>query len=392
MRLKGGDAGSSAGWTRKSTPGCRDLPGRSSPASPAASAAAASLGQSLTRRGRNSDLRLVTAHDMAGLCRADWRALAAPGGHGALHGQARRALHPGAAADARRAPEMDVAVVENASCPDQRALSHHLDLAEMERAGLAGPALILLGWPRRHAPAALPDTRRHGGLTMPRPFPQGLTANDLLEGDVIYRTPRATGSPRSGAGGPVHRCGEAAELDICRAAAETSWSAPTWQTPPPGRRPRTRPFPRGVPRPRPVQLRPWQAGAPQESDDVSLLRFRPRFPCVTRNGAVPRAGGAPLVRRADRGRIQAPAPDEWPLSATARLHAARRHPLRHAGRRKCASWPMWPTVGTRATAISPRARTSSSTGRACATCPTCWMRWPRWKCTPSRHPATASAT
>jgi sulfite reductase (NADPH) hemoprotein beta-component len=35
---------------------------------------------------------------------------------------------------------------------------------------------------------------------------------------------------------------------------------------------------------------------------------------------------------------------------------------------RCASWPTSPSAGTRATAISPPARTSSSTGRSCATC------------------------
>ena len=39
---------------------------------------------------------------------------------------------------------------------------------------------------------------------------------------------------------------------------------------------------------------------------------------------------APPRRRADRGPVQAAAADERPLSAAARLHAARRHSLRHA--------------------------------------------------------------
>ena len=45
----------------------------------AASAAVAAIGQSLTRRGRNSDLRLITGHDVKGFADHDWTALARPG-------------------------------------------------------------------------------------------------------------------------------------------------------------------------------------------------------------------------------------------------------------------------------------------------------------------------
>ena len=45
---------------------------------------------------------------------------------------------------------------------------------------------------------------------------------------------------------------------------------------------------------------------------------------------ISRSGGAPAVRRTDRGRVQAAAADERRLSAAARLYAADRHSLRHA--------------------------------------------------------------
>ena len=45
----------------------------------AASAAAAAIGQSLTQRGRNGALTLLTGHDVAGFAEQDWRALARPG-------------------------------------------------------------------------------------------------------------------------------------------------------------------------------------------------------------------------------------------------------------------------------------------------------------------------
>ena len=84
-----------------------------------------------------------------------------------------------------------------------------------------------------------------------------------------------------------------------------------------------------------------------------------------RVGAVPRPGRAPPAGRADRGPVQAAAADERPLPAAARLHAAHRHPLRHAVvARRCASWPTSRAPTTRATATSPPARTSSSTGQA----------------------------
>ena len=122
----------------------------------AASAAVASLGQSLTRRGRNSGARLVTGHGVNGLAEHDWRALARPGEVAAVYMgkraarfvQGRLLMH---GAD----PDTPVGVVENASRPDERVLDTTLarlpdDLAE---AGLSGPAVILLGLASRGAAA-----------------------------------------------------------------------------------------------------------------------------------------------------------------------------------------------------------------------------------------------
>ena len=44
-----------------------------------ASAAVSALGQSLTKRGRNTAVRLITGHDMQGYADHDWRALAREG-------------------------------------------------------------------------------------------------------------------------------------------------------------------------------------------------------------------------------------------------------------------------------------------------------------------------
>jgi uroporphyrin-III C-methyltransferase/precorrin-2 dehydrogenase/sirohydrochlorin ferrochelatase len=121
-----------------------------------ASAAAASLGQSLTRRGRNSDVRFVTGHDTAGFAEQDWRALARPGAIAAIYMAKRaarflqgRLMMHGAAADT------PVSVVENASRAGERVLATTLGrLAEdLEASAMAGPALLMLGLEPRHSVA-----------------------------------------------------------------------------------------------------------------------------------------------------------------------------------------------------------------------------------------------
>lgn len=127
----------------------------------AASAAAAQIGQSLTRRGRNSAIRLLTGHDMAGFAEQDWRALARPGEVAAVYMgkrsarfiQGRLLMH---GAD----PATPVCVVENASRPDTRIIATTLGRlpADLAAAALSGPALTFLGLAPRAARAALPET------------------------------------------------------------------------------------------------------------------------------------------------------------------------------------------------------------------------------------------
>lgn len=127
-----------------------------------ASAAAAAIGQSLTRRGRNASLRILTGHDVEGFAEHDWRALARPGGTAAIYMGVRaatflrgRLLMHGAAAD------LPVTAVENASCPDQQVIGTTLlDLPEaLEAAGPDGPVLILVGLAPRCAGAAIRATQ-----------------------------------------------------------------------------------------------------------------------------------------------------------------------------------------------------------------------------------------
>ena len=129
----------------------------------AASAAAAGMGRSLTRRGRNSELRILTGHDVDGFADQDWQALARPGtaaaiymGLRAAHFLAGRLLMHGADADT------PVTVVENVSRAGQRTLATTLASlpATLDESGLDGPAVILLGVAPRDA-ARLPVAPVH---------------------------------------------------------------------------------------------------------------------------------------------------------------------------------------------------------------------------------------
>ncbi len=113
-----------------------------------ASAAVAAIGQSLTRRGRNASVRLVTGHDVKGYADQDWRALARPGEVAAVYMgkraarflQGRLLMHGADAAT-------PVTLVENASRPNQRIVATTLATlaSDLDAAHLDGPALILLG-------------------------------------------------------------------------------------------------------------------------------------------------------------------------------------------------------------------------------------------------------
>jgi len=127
----------------------------------AASAAVAGIGQSLTKRDRNTSVRFLTGHDMKGFADHDWAALARPnevaaiymGKKSARFVQGRLLMH-GAE---RNTP---VTVIENASRPDQRVLSTTLsalpqDLADAQ---MTGPALTFYGLAPRAAAQAATQT------------------------------------------------------------------------------------------------------------------------------------------------------------------------------------------------------------------------------------------
>lgn len=124
----------------------------------AAASAAAAARVSLTRRGRNSSLRLLTGQDVNGFAEHDWRALAKPGAGAAIYMGVRAARFLQArllmvGAD----PATPMSVVENASRPDQAIVSTSLgDLtADLEAAGITGPAILFLGIAPQAAAAGL---------------------------------------------------------------------------------------------------------------------------------------------------------------------------------------------------------------------------------------------
>ncbi|MEL6565864.1 MAG: siroheme synthase CysG [Pseudomonadota bacterium] len=126
----------------------------------AASAAVASIGQSLTQRGRNSSVRFLTGHDTRGFADHDWKTLAQPGQVAAIYmGKKSARFIQGRLMMNGIDPDTPVTFIENASRPDQQILA--TTVAEMEptltQAGLGGPALTFIGLTPRAAQTALTD-------------------------------------------------------------------------------------------------------------------------------------------------------------------------------------------------------------------------------------------
>ncbi|KFE35008.1 uroporphyrinogen-III C-methyltransferase [Thioclava atlantica] len=133
--------------------GYRVLPGIT-----AASAAAASLGQSLTERGRNRELRLITGHDAQGLAEQDWSALARPGAVAAIYMGKRAARFVQGRLLMHGAPaETPATVIENASRPDQTIRPATLATLPQVTQEAEGPAVILLGLAPRDARQSLKE-------------------------------------------------------------------------------------------------------------------------------------------------------------------------------------------------------------------------------------------
>lgn len=118
----------------------------------AAASAAASVGASLTRRGRNAAVTLLTGQDMKGFAEHDWKALARPGAAAAVYmGVSAARFVQGRLLLAGADRDTPVTVVENASRPEEVMAAGTLaTLPEtLARSGIAGPAILFIGIPPR---------------------------------------------------------------------------------------------------------------------------------------------------------------------------------------------------------------------------------------------------
>lgn len=123
----------------------------------AAAAAAAELKVSLTQRGRNTGVRIITGHDADGFAEQDWRALAQPGAVAAIYmGKAAAGVMRGRLLMQGAAGDTPVTIVEHASRPEQRIIPATLLSLQDRLTDVTGPAVLMLGLaPRAAAQAAL---------------------------------------------------------------------------------------------------------------------------------------------------------------------------------------------------------------------------------------------
>jgi uroporphyrin-III C-methyltransferase len=161
VRLKGGDSGIFGRLDEEiATLEDNNLPFRIIPGLTAAAVAAARIGQSLTRRGRNASLRIVTGHDMAGFAEQDWRGLARRGEVTAIYMgkksarfiQGRLMMH---GADV----QTPVTIIENVSRADESIVAATIATLADAVMSLSGPAVILLGLAPRRAASAIHHIR-----------------------------------------------------------------------------------------------------------------------------------------------------------------------------------------------------------------------------------------
>ena len=148
VRLKSGDplifgrAGEEIDALRKAGISFDIVPGIT-----AAFAAAAEIEIPLTLRGVASSLVFVTGHDAEGETLPDWAGMALNGTTVAVYmGLSVAAKVADRLIDAGLRPSTPVAVIENASLPQQRAFAGRLaELGQLTADGLVGPALFVIG-------------------------------------------------------------------------------------------------------------------------------------------------------------------------------------------------------------------------------------------------------
>lgn len=118
----------------------------------AATAAVAQIGQSFTKRGRNSSVRLMTGHDINGFAEHDWRILAREGEVAAIYmGKKSARFTQGRLLIHGANPATPVTIVENVSRADSAVISTTLAELPVAVEPLEGPAVILYGLAPRAA-------------------------------------------------------------------------------------------------------------------------------------------------------------------------------------------------------------------------------------------------
>lgn len=154
VRLKGGDCGI-FGRLDEELDACvaHSVSYSVTPGITSASAAVASIGQSLTKRGRNASVRLLTGHDMQGFADHDWRGLAQEGQVAAIYmGKKSARFIQGRLLMHGAHPKTPVTLVENASHPEQTTVE--TTLSELPKTilehDLTGPVMTLYGIAPRH--------------------------------------------------------------------------------------------------------------------------------------------------------------------------------------------------------------------------------------------------
>lgn len=124
----------------------------------AASAGVALIGQSLTKRQRNSAVRLITGHDTKGYAAHDWATLANPGEVAAIYmGRKSARFIQGRLLMHAAAPDTPITVLENITQAGQRIHATTLSGLSSAMDKVTGPALTLYGLAPRAALAAAKD-------------------------------------------------------------------------------------------------------------------------------------------------------------------------------------------------------------------------------------------
>lgn len=118
-----------------------------------AASAAAQIGASLTTRGHNKSVALITGHDAKGFAEQDWQSLAAEGARAAIYmGLGASAFIRSRLLEGGAPAALPVTIVENASRENQKIVATTLDKLPKAIKSLAiiGPAIVLLGYKPRY--------------------------------------------------------------------------------------------------------------------------------------------------------------------------------------------------------------------------------------------------